>query len=196
MTALRPYQAKAVVDIEQAPERAVLLPAPTASGKTVVASAVIQRAPNTFTLFLVHRRELVHQARDRLAQFGVPAGVILAGEPLDQTRQTQVASIQTLHARCVRGRQDLPPAGIVVVDECHHAPAQSWRSIIERFPNAKIIGLSATPCRKDGRGLGGIFQRLIPFPQVQDLVDGGYLIKTTTYAPPSTGSARGAHARR
>ena len=51
----------------------------------------------------------------------------------------------------------LPPADLLMIDECHHATATTWRKIIEAYPDAVLIGLTATPCRGDGRGLGGIF---------------------------------------
>ena len=76
--------------------------------------------------------------------------------------RVQVAAIQTLHARAIRReRMELPPADLLVVDECHHCPAQTYRKIIEAYPDAMLLGLTATPCRGDGRGLGGIFETMI-----------------------------------
>ena len=63
------------------------------------------------------------------------------------------------------------------------APAQTYRKIIDAYPNAIVLGLTATPCRGDGRGLGGIFSTIIECPQVQPLIDQGYLVKTRCYAP-------------
>ena len=77
----------------------------------------------------------------------------------------------------------LPPADLVIIDECHHATAQTWRKIIEAYPDAVLIGLTATPCRGDGRGLGGIFTTMIECPQVGELIAQGYLVKTRVYAP-------------
>ena len=95
----------------------------------------------------------------------------------------QVASVQTLWSRCYRGREDLPPANIVFVDEAHHCPAQTYRKILESYPDAQVIGLTATACRRDGRGLGSIFDTLIEGPQVQELIDQGYLVPTKVFAP-------------
>ena len=105
-------------------------------------------------LFLAHRRELIHQARNKLADSGVSSGLILAGEPMRPMEGVQVASVQTLWSRCVRGSTDLPPADIVFVDEAHHVRARTYRTIIDRYPNSSIIGMTATPCRRDGRGWG------------------------------------------
>ena len=98
--------------------------------------------------------------------------------------RVQVASIQTLHARAIRSdRMKLPPADLIVVDEAHHCPAQSYRKIIEAYPDAVLLGLTATPCRGDGRGLGGIFETIIETPQVAELIEKGFLVKTRVYAP-------------
>ena len=97
---------------------------------------------------------------------------------------SQVASIQTLHARAFRGQlMELPSADLILVDECHHAPANSYRRIISAYPDAIIVGLTATPCRGDGRGLGGIFDAIIECPQVAELIEQKYLVRTKVYAP-------------
>ena len=147
-----------------------LVVAPTGAGKTVIVAEVIRLAENKFILVLAHRRELIHQMRDKLADHGVTAGVILAGEPMNQMARVQVASVQTLWSRCVLGKTDLPPADIVVIDEAHHVRARTYRKIIELYPDANIIGLTATPCRKDGRGLGGTFSTMIETPQIEELI--------------------------
>jgi DNA repair protein RadD len=134
------------------------------------------------TLFLVHRRELLHQAVAKLSVFGIEAGTILAGEPTDPTAHTQVAAVQTLTARTRRGSMQFPPADLVVLDECHHATAPTWRAVIARYPKAIILGVTATPCRSDGRGLGGIFEEMI-CPQVAELIDNKHLVPTRVYAP-------------
>ena len=103
------------------------------------------------------------------------------GRPLELV---QVASIQTLWARAIhRGTMDLPPVDLLVVDECHHTPAGTYRKIIDAYPNATLLGLTATPCRGDGRGLGGIFETIIECPQVADLIGQKYLVRTRVYAP-------------
>ena len=67
----------------------------------------------------------------------------------------------------------LPLADLVIIDEAHHATANTWRKIIEAYPDAVLIGLTATPCRGDGRGLGGIFTTMIECPQVGELITAG-----------------------
>jgi DNA repair protein RadD len=181
MIELRPYQTEAVEKIESF--RRPLLAAPTGSGKTVIAAEVIRRAPDSHVLFFAHRRELVTQAVARLEAVGIQAGMILAEKPTNHMARVQVASIQTLTARCIRGEHDLPPAKLVIVDEAHHAPSATYRALLARYPDSKIFGMTATPCRKDGRGLGGLFEALVETPQIPELIKLGYLVGTVTYAP-------------
>ena len=99
MIELRPYQLNAIAEAERH-KRSVIV-APTGSGKTIIAAEMIRRATDKHVLYLAHRRELIHQARDKLAELGVMAGVILAGEARKAMASVQVASIQTLWSRCV-----------------------------------------------------------------------------------------------
>jgi DNA repair protein RadD len=77
----------------------------------------------------------------------------------------------------------LPPADLLWIDEAHHCPAQTYRAIIDSYPDAILLGTTATPCRGDGRGLGGIFHEMVECPQVAELIEQGYLVKTKVYAP-------------
>jgi Type III restriction enzyme, res subunit len=70
-----------------------------------------------------------------------------------------------------------------VLDEAHHVPARTYRWILEQYPGAAVIGLTATPCRGDGRGLGGIFDTLVEAPQVAELIALGFLVPTKVFAP-------------
>jgi len=186
---LRPYQVDVIDRLRgavSAGHRRILLVAPTGSGKTVIGSEIIKNAVERDhrVLFLAHRRELVSQASEKLYSIGIGAGIVLAGLTASPDWPAQIASIQTLHARAVRRRKiDLPPADLIVVDEAHHIRARSWRQIIEHYPAAVILGLSATPCRGDGRGLGNVFDLIVECPPVQDLINLGFLVPTKVYAP-------------
>ena len=78
---------------------------------------------------------------------------------------------------------DMPEADVVVIDECHHARARTYEAIIEQYPDAQIVGLTATPCRGDGRGLGNSFDALVHCPSVRELIALGNLVPTVVYAP-------------
>jgi DNA repair protein RadD len=188
MTELRPYQAEVAAEFERLVaqgKRRVIVVAPTGSGKTVIACAIIAATPRR-ALVISHRREIVKQTSDKLAAAGVAHGVIQAGDEkkLRPLAAAQVASIQTLHARAIRSStMPMPLADLVIIDEAHHACAVTYRKILEAYPDAIVLGLTATPCRGDGRGLGGIFETMIECPQVADLIIGGFLVKARVYAP-------------
>jgi DNA repair protein RadD len=67
--------------------------------------------------------------------------------------------------------------------EAHHCPARTYQKIINEYPDATLLGLTAPPCRGDGRGLGTIFQVIIECPQVAELIKQKYLVPTRVYAP-------------
>ena len=164
----------------------VIVVAPTGAGKTIVGSAFIRQAVNAYqdVLVLAHRREIIKQTAKKLTEHGIPHGIIQAGVQPRALERVQVASIQTLHARAVRSnRMELPKADVIILDECHHVAAKSYKSIIAAYPDAVIVGLTATPCRGDGRGLGGIFQKIVEAPQVAELIQLGYLVRPRVYAP-------------
>lgn len=187
--ALRPYQADVITRAWQAVadgKRRILLVAATGSGKTVIAGAMTQEQVSAGgqALFLAHRRELVSQASAKLYGVGVDHGIVQAGMPTRPLARVQVASISTLHARAVRRESmSLPPADIVIVDEAHHARSRSWQAILSAYPDAVIIGLTATPCRGDGRGLGNLFDAIVECPGIADLTAMGHLVPARIYAP-------------
>ena len=186
---LRPYQTDVVADIEgaiAAGQKRLLLVAPTGSGKTVVFCEIIKRyvEQHRSVLALAHRREIIQQTSAKLSANGVRHGIIQAGIDPRPMASVQVASVQTLWVRAMRSQaMALPPADLLIVDECHHATAMTWRKIIESYPDAVLLGTTATPCRGDGRGLGGIFEVMIQCPQVTPLIEQGYLVKSRVYAP-------------
>lgn len=101
-------------------------------------------------LVLVHRRELLRQASDKLTAAGIRHGVIA---PRSSTTDdpVQVASVQTL-ARRLDQIRNAPQ--FIIIDEAHHAVAGQWRAILEALQEAWLLGVTATPIRLDGAGLG------------------------------------------
>jgi superfamily II DNA or RNA helicase len=189
MIALRPYQIDVIGEYKQtiaAGQKRIILVAPTGAGKTVIAADIIKSSIAAWRriLVLAHRREIITQTCEKLNRFGISHGIILAGTPPRPLEPVQIASVQTLFQRAIRtDRMLLPIAHLLVIDECHHCPAQSYRKIVDAYPDATLLGLTATPCRGDGRGLGGIFETIIECPQVPELIEQGYLVKTRVYAP-------------
>ena len=156
---------------------------PTGGGKTIIAASVIERAVERGdrVLVLTHRREILRQTSLKLP---IDHGLIQAGLNIDLSYPVQVASVQTLWARCMRtDKSPLPAADLIIIDEAHHVAARTWRLILEAYPNARRIGLTATPCRSDGRGLGNYFDELILGPQIPELIAQKHLVRTIYYAP-------------
>jgi DNA repair protein RadD len=174
---LRTYQVEAVEAARQAlrnGKRRVLVVCPTGGGKTVIASDIIRRAVErqSRVLFLAHRRELIQQTCDKLQRFGVRHGVIMAGEKKAPQHPVQVASIQTLAHR----RGELQHVDLVFFDEAHHAAAGSYQDVLEWYPSARVVGLTATPWRLDGRGLGDVFDGHVVVRTPRQLRDEGHLV--------------------
>jgi superfamily II DNA or RNA helicase len=169
----------------------ILIQAPTGAGKTVIFSEIIRRdvQAGRRALVIAHRREIVRQTVEKLARNGIKAGVIMAEYAMDYAAVVQVASIDTLRARCMgeNKKHGLPCADLVVVDEAHHARAKTWARVINHYldAGATVLGFTATPCRGDGRGLGNIFDALVLAPQVKELIHQyKRLVPTVIYAHP------------
>jgi len=177
---LRDYQISALTELRAHHAERCILCLPTGSGKTVIAAELIRRAicKGSRVLFVVHRRELVMQAVARLAALDVASGVILANEPTNPHERVQVASIQTL------ARRDKPPANILVVDECQHATAKTWRDLIDHYGECMLVGLTATPWRLSGKPLGDLFGKIIAPVTTRQLCEEGVLIEPRVFAPP------------
>ena len=96
-------------------------------------------------LVLAHTREIIKQISAKLFEHGIEHGLIQAGYMTRPFEPVQVASIQTLWARAVRGnRMELPAADLLIIDESHHCPATTYRKIIDAYPHAVLVGLTAT----------------------------------------------------
>jgi len=172
---LRPYQRTAIDRIKAALDRRPILVAPTGSGKTVMAVALV-RELGLPALWLAHRKELIDQAAEHLRAHGLWPSIIKAGYPTERLAQVQVASVQTLVRRA------MPPAGMIVVDECHHATSGGYQTILEHYPRTPTVGLTATPFRLDGRGLGDVFGEIVIAAYTDDLCAAGYLHAPRVFA--------------
>jgi superfamily II DNA or RNA helicase len=182
---LRDYQQHAVDDVRISYQRgfkAPLLVAPTGAGKTVmfshIASSAQARGGRVF--IVAHRAELLRQISGKLREFNVDHGIIAAGTAPSPFSSVQVCSVHTL----VRRLDGCQKPSLIIMDEAHHAVAGSWKEIINAFPTSKLLGVTATPERLDGKGLGDIFDHLVEGPSVASLIKRGFLTKPIYYAPP------------
>lgn len=179
-TKLRPYQSKAVADIRRAlsRKRSVVLQMPTGAGKTRAATEIVSTVRGG-VWFVCHRQEIIRQAGKAFAAAGIDFGVISPRNDFEPEKRIQIASVQTLKNRL----RDLPEPKTVIWDECHHVAAKSWSKIREALPNARHVGLTATPERLDGKGLSEWFDTLICGPGVGDLIKQRYLSDFRYFAP-------------
>jgi DNA repair protein RadD len=181
---LRPYQQQLITDIRlqyQLGHKSVLAVLPTGGGKTVCFSYIAQQASikGNRVCVLVHRAELLDQASRSMP---VPHGRISAGKSMDLSHTVQVASVQTLARRLHLLPRDF--FQLLIVDEAHHTSAGTWAKVIEHFHAAKLLGVTATPIRSDGRGLGEHYQSMVQGPTAQQLTEQGFLAAAKVLAPP------------
>jgi len=193
---LRAYQEQDVARLRAAygmGSRAVLYQLATGGGKTVVFAAITAgaTAKGRRTAVVAHRRELVKQASAKLSWAGVPHGIIAAGLDRDHDAPVQVLSIQT----AVRRLDRIGSFGLIVLDEAHHARADTWGSFLASQPAAKLLGVTATPARTDGKGLGiehgGLFDAMVCGPPIAELVAQGWLAPARCFVPASRIDTRG-----
>ena len=126
------------------------LAAPTGSGKTVMALAVIARRRQP-ALIVVHSKELLHQWIERIEAFlGIPAAEVgmIGGGQRTLGKKLTVALVQTLY-KCAA--EVAPRIGFLVVDECHRCPSRTFTEAVTAFDSKYMLGLSATPWRRDGQ---------------------------------------------
>jgi superfamily II DNA or RNA helicase len=182
MIELRPYQNTAIENLRasiRAKNSRVLLQAATGAGKTIIASEMIRRAivKQKNVLFIAHRKEIINQTSGKLDNFEIDHGVIMANHERKNDYAVQVASIQTLM------RRDKPEADLVIIDEAHLSCSASYKAIVEHYADATIIGLTATPIRLDGKGLGEIYSDIIQVVPMAQLIEEGFLVKPRVFAP-------------
>jgi len=183
----RPYQQQLITDIRlqyQLGHKSVLAVLPTGGGKTVCFSYIAEQAAikGNRVCILVHRAELLDQASRSLTAMGVRHGRIAAGKSMDLSHAVQVASVQTLARRLHLLPREF--FQLLVVDEAHHTTAGTWAKVIEHFHAAKLLGVTATPIRSDGRGLGQHYQTMVQGPTAQQLTEQGFLAAAKVLAPP------------
>lgn len=179
---LRPYQSEMVARVFSSSSRSSLIEAMTGLGKTVTFAEIAKRWHGN-VLVLVHREELADQAARTLESIaGEPVGIEMAARttldmPLTPPRIV-VASVQTLVAAGGRRLEALAKRGfnLVIVDECHHAAARTWRRVLDKFPNARVLGVTATADRADEQSLRSLFSEVLYRYTAHEAIDDGWLV--------------------
>jgi len=187
---LRQYQKDVLNDlirVERTGKRRIILQAATGSGKTVMAAALVKAFVDKGkkVLFLAHRRELIIQTSDKLTDFGVRHGVIMANHKKENNfAPVQVASVDTLRARAItKNTMEMPVADLIIIDEAHRSLSNTYIKIINLYKKGLIVGLTATPVRSDGNGLGSIYTDMVKAPGIKELTRLGSLIEAIYYSP-------------
>lgn len=149
--------------------RAPCLVAPCGAGKSVMVAEVARRttAKGNRVLFLVHRRELCEQIDGTFRDWGV------------DMRLCRIGMVQTIARRLPK----IKAPALIITDENHHAPARSYKKIFEHFPDAYRLGMTATPVRLNGSGLGDVNDKLVTGVSTKWLIENGYLAPFDYYSP-------------
>lgn len=179
---LREYQDRGIDDILAAFEqshRSVLYVLPTAGGKTVLFAEIARRAAASGTRvgILVHRDQLLIQAAEKVDACGLSYSLIAPGHNF-YGDLVCIASKDTLVRRLDRHDFDL-----IIIDEAHRATAPTYRKIMDAYPEARILGVTATPARTSGQGLDIVFDALVCGPSIRTLIDLKFLAEPVTYGP-------------
>ena len=180
---LRPYQEDLIDKTREAlrSNKSILMTSPTGSGKTAITVHMMASAAakGMRAFFIVHQNELLTQTSGALWKQKLEHGMIASGKRLSKL-PSQVASVQTLVRQLER--HDEPQ--LIIIDEAHRSAASTYIKVLEAYPNARVIGLTATPQRTDGKGLNDIFTGLVEGPTIRQLMDAGYLCDYEIFAPP------------
>ena len=187
---LRPYQSAALEAVRAtyaAKHRRALVVMPTGTGKTVLFAEIARLAKGP-VLVLAHRQELVEQAREKIAAWCDDVVAVEMAGRRDLTRglnwpggrrpKIAVASIQSLRRRLRSIPRDA--FRIVVVDEAHHATADSYRAVLDHF-HAHVLGVTATPDRSDRVSLGEVFEELAFEYDMREAIRDGWLCPIRSY---------------
>lgn len=172
---LRPYQQTAFDSITSgwADHQRQLAVMATGGGKTILFSHLAAAEPGR-TLILAHRAELISQAVAKLhAASGIFASVEMGDSRAIPGHGVVVGSVQSMRARLKK--YDPQAFDLIIADEAHHVLASEWKTVLNHFPGARVLGVTATPSRSDKKALGSYFQRLACEVTLLDLIRDGFL---------------------
>lgn len=171
-------------------KKRVLAKAETGFGKTYSTAHLFQKSTDrgNHCVFVVHLDSILSRTQKNMESLGLRVGRIQSDHEEDPEALVQLCSMRTLDLRGVR-----PKADFFVVDEAHHWVSASAKRIIADYPNAHILGLTATPGRADDKPLGDIFESMIEGPSMKTLIEQGVLVQPVVVCPPNNASELAMH---
>lgn len=180
---LRAYQRKAVSALSGMLDKhgRVVAVSPTGSGKTVIGASLVMKRRDR-VLWLAHRVELLRQARRQLLKAGVrerDVGIVSGVDRENEGARVLVASVDAM-----RARDEIGDVGLIVVDEAHRVAARGYQKVLAAVSGAQVLGLTATPWRLDGKGLGETFSAMHVCAYQAQLIADGFLAPPVTYGVP------------
>lgn len=181
---LRPYQ-RNFIDAVRAEflqnHKRVVGVAPCGAGKTIMTGWMIKESlrRDKRSIFFVHRHELIEQTAKTFAALDIPFGIISSGFKMQPEIPVQIASVQTLARRV----DCLTEPDFLICDECHHILANTYKKILDAFPRAYLLGVTATPQRMGGITLYDIFSSMVQSLSVDELINLGNLTRFNYFAP-------------
>ena len=183
---LRDYQEEMITRIQEAwkRHRSVMAQMPTGTGKTHVLAAIVNNVVSGGAgkvLVVAHRRELISQIRETVDVFRSFASA-------QDDKIIKVESIQTIVRRIDSTFNFIPD--LVIIDEAHHALAKTYRILWEKWPQAKFLGLTATPCRMNGTGFTDLFDELVSSWSISKFIEKGVLVSFESVSIPSDSEER------
>lgn len=182
---LRPHQVEAKELIFKAWQsyQSVMLQMPTGTGKTYLFTSIIKDIIQAYKaahkeiniLVVAHRMELLDQISEALDKFSIPHGFIQGNREQHLWQRVQVASIMSLLTDKNRNNTQRQKYNFIIVDEAHHSLADTYVELFNLFPNAKKLGVTATPWRLNHESFLRLYQRLIPSRQISWFIQHGLL---------------------
>ena len=181
---LRPYQQRFIADVRsefRSGFKRVVGVAPCGAGKTIMTGWMIRESLNRGkrSIFFVHRHELIEQTSKTFTNLDIPHGIIAAGVPMNLNLPVQIAAVQTLARRI----DTIPTPDFLICDECHHILADTYKKVLDAFPHAFLLGVTATPQRMGGITLCDVFQSMVESLSVTQLIKLGNLTHFNYFAP-------------
>lgn len=187
---LRDYQRTAHTCIfrEWESVKSTLAVLPTGTGKTILFADVIREMQPKRSLVIAHREELIWQAREKIASVtGLECGIEMADLYVNNSLfgdvPVVISTIQTQNSshgdRKRMGRFKPEDFGLLIIDECHHGTAESYKNLINYYtqnPELKVLGVTATPDRADEEALGQIFETVAFDYEILDAIQDGWLV--------------------